>query len=641
MKLKLQFFAEEDTQALDLLNVAPIELTAVSGVIGTEQVKKGNEILKEYKEGKKNFESRIVENNKWYELNHWEAIKEKTSHSDSNKPEPRSAWLFNSIANKHADAMDNYPVPAVLPRERGDVEEAKNLSSILPVILQQNNFEDTYSDEWWEKLKNGLGIYGVFWNSSLLNGLGDIDIKCIDGLNIFWQPGVTDIQKSRNVFTVDLVDNDILETVYPATKGLLGKSEIKLEEYVYEDKIDTSNKSLVIDWYYKKTNENGKQIVHYIKYVGETLLYASENDPAYAQNGYYNHGMYPFVFDKLFPMVGSPAGYGYIDIMKDTQMQIDKLKQIISTNAHLVGTPRFFKAQGTSVNIKEFADYNKQFVNVNGSLDDTKLKQIQVAPLDGWIQSFYASQIEELKETSNNRDVSNGGATGGVTSGAGISALQEAGNKLSRDMLKSSYRAYEQVCNLVIELIRQFYDETREFRILGDDNQQEFIGYNNANIKVADAEDSRLAVFDLKIKAQKSNPFSRMAQNELAQALFQMGAFNPEMADQSMIMFDMMDFEGKDQLLEKINTNKTLAKQNEMIIQILATYFPQVLPVVQQQLQMMELQGQAVQPMPNSNVNVSSQNVAMNNALTNATTPYQQRLAERSMVDVNDTGTVQ
>lgn len=35
-------------------------------------------------------------------------------------------------------------------------------------------------------------------------------------------------------------------------------------------------------------------------------------------------------------------------------------------------------------------------------------------------------------------------------------------------MIKGTYFAFQQVCYLIIELIRQFYDTPRSFRITGD-----------------------------------------------------------------------------------------------------------------------------------------------------------------------------
>lgn len=44
------------------------------------------------------------------------------------------------------------------------------LTSIIPVILDQNDFEETYSDVQMYKLKTGTGVYGVFWDGQNLMG---------------------------------------------------------------------------------------------------------------------------------------------------------------------------------------------------------------------------------------------------------------------------------------------------------------------------------------------------------------------------------------------------------------------------------------------------------------------------------------
>ena len=93
---------------------------------------------------------------------------------------------------------------------------------------------------------------------------------------------------------------------------------------------------------------------------------------------------------------------------------------------------------------------------------------MQVAGLAGNLITYRDDRVSELKEISGNRDVSQGGTTSGLTAASAIAALQEAGSKLSRDMLKSAYRAFTKECYLVIELMRQFYDEERIYRITGE-----------------------------------------------------------------------------------------------------------------------------------------------------------------------------
>ena len=533
------------------------------GKIGKEQVQKAQDILKKYKDAKASLETRIVENERWYKVRHWEVVAAgQTGHK--NDPRPTSAWLFNSLANKHADFMDNFPEPNVMPREKGDKPHAKQLSEIMPVILERNEFEQTYNDASWYKLKQGTCCYGVFWNNKLENGLGDIDIKQIDLLNIFWEAGIKDIQKSRNVFTVELVDKDLLEGQYPFLEGKLASSTLDVKEYIHDENIDNSEKCAVVDWYYKLW-DGSREVLHYCKFVGDEVLYASENDPNYAERGFYDHAKYPFVFDTLFTIEDSPCGFGYVDIMKDPQMYIDKLNQIIIKNAFMAGKKRWFVKQNSAVNAEQFSDWDKDFVEVAGSLNEDNLREFTVNPLPNFITEHLKMKIDELKETSGNRDFSQGGTTSGVTAASAIAALQEAGSKLSRDMIKTSYRAFQSINYIVLELIRQFYDEMRSFRITGDNGVDQYVQFDNRAIReqkvvdpVTGEVDYRRPVFDIKITSQKQSPFNKIAQNELAKELYQLGAFNPQMADQALMMLDMMDFEQKDLIIQKVQQNGTL-----------------------------------------------------------------------------------
>lgn len=545
--------------------------------IGKEEIAKAIDTLTRYKQGKANLENRIVEDELWWELRHWEAI----GRSDGGRakkiaegtPQPTSAWLFNSITNKHADAMDNYPEPVVLPRECSDEESAKVLSSVLPVVLEYNDYEQTYSDNWYEKLKHGTAVYGVFWNSQKENGLGDIDIREIDLLKLFWEPGVKDIQKSRNLFIVDLVDEDLLEQQYPEHKGHLGGSAVDVKQYIYDDTVDVSGKSVVVDWYYKTRSASGKTLLHYAKFVGDTLLFASENEPAYQERGWYDHGEYPVVLDVLFPEKGTPVGFGYVAICKDPQLYIDKLSANILENSMMATKKRFFASSSTGINEQEFLDWSKPIVHVEGELDDTRLKEIVTTPLSDIYVTVAQMKIEEMKDTASNRDVNSGSSGSGVTAAAAIAALQEAGNKTSRDMISASYRTHVKINSLCIELIRQFYDETRSFRITGDTaGSYQFVDMNNAAIKEQEMAPLypgqeqeagysplfRKPIFDIKIKAQKKNPFSRMEQNERAKELYGLGFFNPERAQEAMGALEMMEFEGKDKVLEQVRNGQTL-----------------------------------------------------------------------------------
>lgn len=560
--------------------------------IGPNEVRKATEILRKYKDGKRNLEQRIIDNEEWWKLRHWNQIREGAPQDI----EPASAWLVNCILAKHADAMDSMPAPTILPREAGDQAEAKKLSSIMPVILEQNEFPKVYSDVWWYKLKTGTGVYGVSWDANKLNGLGDITIKKLDLLNLFWEPAVTDIQDSRNMFYVELVDNEVLIATYPDLEGKLDKTAQGLKaEYIYDDSVDTTDKSLVIEWYYKK-REAGKSILHYVKYVGDNVLYATENvtepptrdviqnipvngmiiptptkvatAPPMSVAGLYEHGQYPFVFDVMFPEEGTPVGFGYIDLCKNPQKQIDLLNNAIVQNALVASTPRWFVRADGNVNEAEYADITNKFIHVSGNLGDDSIRRIDEQQLAGVYVQYLDEKILEMKETAGNRDVSNGASTSGVTAASAVAALQEAGGKLSRDNITASYRAYSQVVRLCLELIRQFYDLPRQFRILGEFGEQEFVSYSNAGIQPQRQEafgvdmGYRSPVFDIEVDTQKESKYSEMAYNELAIQMYQLGFFNPQLTDQALVAINMMQFKGKDDLMQKLKQNGTLYEEN-------------------------------------------------------------------------------
>lgn len=532
---------------------------ALKQVIGKEQIHKAVTTLNKYKEGKANLEQKIVDNEQWYKLRHWECMRDKAQ-----SIQPTSAYLFNAIANKHADAMDNYPSPNILPREEGDKAEAEMLTSIVPVILEQNEFEETYSDVQMYKMKTGAGVYGVFWDSSKLNGLGDISIVRIDLINLFWESGITDIQKSRNVFHVELRDNDLLTSQYPQLTNKLGGKTIDVSKYIYDDSVDTTNKSAVVDWYYKKSI-NGKTVLHYCKFVNDEVLFATENDPNYADRGWYDHGLYPFVIDQLYKIEGTIAGFGIIDVGKDTQAYIDRGRQAIMKNMLANAAPRHFVRTDGGVNEEEYADLTKDFVHVDGALGQDSILPIIGKPLNDIYITVLRENVDELKEVTGNRDVSTGGTTGGVTSASGLAAQMEAGSKLSRDANKGSYRAYRKMCLMVIELIRQFYDMPRKFRIMGENGVARYVSYQNTGLQLQPQADEfgqdmgfRKPLFDLEVVASKQSAYSRMSQNDLALQFYNAGFFNPQLADQALACLDMMDFDRKHFVMQKIAENGTM-----------------------------------------------------------------------------------
>ena len=537
--------------------------------IGAEQVRQAAEVLRKYRLGKQNLDRRIIDNEQFWKLRHWEQMEKGGEGGNPQDVRPASGWLVNCILSKHADAMDSYPEPTVLPREPGDRKEAEVLTRILPVILKNNRFKKAYSQAWWNKLKSGCAVYGVFWDGGKLHGLGDIDIRSMDVLNLFWEPGVQSIQESEHFFSTELTPNRRLEEQYPQLTGKLGRSGGQVSRYLYDDKVDTSEQSLVVDWYYH-TVEQGRRVLQYCKFVGENVLYATENDPEMAGKGWYDHGQYPFVFDVLFPEEGTPCGYGYVDLCKSAQKQIDLMNQAILKNTLASATPRFFVRSDGAVNENEYADWTRPFVHTNGNLGADSIAPIRVPTLDSVYVAVLQNKIAEMKETAGNRDVMGGGTAGGVTAATAIAALQEAGGKLSRNMIDDGYEAFAEVLTLCIELVRQFYDMPRQFRLLGKKGV-EFASFDNRSLRPRALlmGGYRVPEFDLEVSAQNETPYKTMEYNQLALQLFQMGFFRSDMAEQALRCLELMEFKNKDALTEVIREGQKETKQKAWLTEAL------------------------------------------------------------------------
>ena len=610
----------ENNDSVMQQNVVPVVLA-----IGPEQLQKFTEVLQQYKAGKAMTERRIVESENWWKLRNSAEEQKETNIGKDGGFKSVSGWLHNVIVSKHADAMESFPEPNLLPREESDVGEAKMLSEIIPCILEQNQFEETYSNAMWQKAKTGTGAYKVIWDNNKLNGLGDITVGRVNLLNVYWEPGVTDIQQSRYFFHTELVDKELLEDMYPQLKDKLKGQGFVSTKFLYDDHVDTSNKHTVVDVYYHKY-VNGKKTLQYCKYVGDQVLFATENEtqrpvqqvidpvtqmPAWvesglsmAEAGLYDHGLFPYVFDPLFPIEGSPCGYGFVDLCRNPQTVIDLLNTSFVKNAMVGATPRYFSRNDGSVNEDEFLDLSKAIVHAQ-NLNDDALRRIEHSTLDGIYVNVLDRTIQELRETSGNTETSTGNIQSGVTAASAIAALQEASGKGSRDSTQAAYRAYTRIVSMCVELIRQFYDMPRQFRIVGEYGMQQFVSYTNKGIKPqyqgnAFGQDMgyRLPVFDIKISAQKRSVYTKVTQNELALQFFKMGFFNPQMADQSLMCLDMMEFDGKERIMQKVAKNGTLFQKLLQYMQMAMTFAqvaqPQMVEAIAQDIMMTTNGGGAV-----------------------------------------------
>ena len=209
------------------------------------------------------------------------------------------------------------------------------------------------------------------------------------------------------------------------------------------------------------------------------------------------------------------------------------------------------------LNEYELSDLSKDIIHVAGAVGDENIRELQAKPLHSYIIQHRQNKIEELKEVAGNRDFQQGETTGGVAAYSAIVALQQAGEKLSRDMIAEGYNAYKEIIYLCMELMRQFYDQPRSYRVEDPDGGRAYIRFSNRDWR----EDCkhRSVALDVAVSAEKNNPYSRIAQNQTLTDLWKMGVFQPEAAPAAALLLEGMYLDGKEKLLEGIRKNQEAA----------------------------------------------------------------------------------
>ncbi|MCQ4950252.1 hypothetical protein [Bittarella massiliensis (ex Durand et al. 2017)] len=494
-----------------------------------ERLQEMRRALRRYRDGLEGFHREVLVNEDYFCGNHWKYIKR----GQLSGREPKTPFLLNAIWNKHADAMDNYPVPLFLPRRPEDREGAELLGQVVPVLLDKLGFEGVYSDLWWYKLKQGTGCYGVFWDPER----EEIQVKNIELMRLYFAPGAASIQDSPYLFCLSLLPREEAQRRYG---GEWPQSALTCRDYFAgKGQRELEGKVVLVDCYYKRPLPGGKTAVQLAKFSGERLLYCSEDEPAYRGRGLYDHGQYPFVLDPFIPRAGTPLGMGMAEIGRSTQSYIDRLDYLIEENALIAGRQRFLVKNGAGVDEGALADLSRNFIGCDLSVDDNAVRPLQAAPLPGFVQAHRDQKIAELKDVLGNKDFMTGGVAGGVTAYGAIVALQEAGSKLSRDLIAGSYCAFREVIGQMVWLIRQFYTGPRLFYVGGA-----FLTLEGARVTPH---------LDIKITAQKKNPFTTAAHNQLVLDLYKQGAFEAGRAEGAKACVRALALEGKEAILQALD----------------------------------------------------------------------------------------
>ena len=508
-----------------------------NGRVPLSLIEKAKEAYKTYRADREPFIERVRDNERFYRKSYSMASAELDRRMHCDTP-----FIFSAIENARADAIDNFPSANILERDPDGTQAAELLSRIVPAQLEISDFKRAYKENIRNKLKYGTAVYGIFYNETT----GNIDIKSIDLIDIYVDMHVSDVQNSRFLFISAAVENDVLRERYPGFAGLFdGDCEVQ----TLTETVMLRDRTMVLDCYYKKPDGT----VQLMKLCRDTVIAATEDMEGYGA-GLYNHNMFPVVFDTLYPVDHSPFGFGMIDIGKPTQTVINKLDYAITENIMCGAKPRYLAKRNGGIDEEEFRDLSRNIVHYEGDTD--AIRPINNASINDYYLMHRERKKEELKEILANRDFQQGQTSGGVTAASAIETLRQSGEKRTRSIINDTYDAYKRIVYMMIELMRQFFDKKRVYRVKDDLGETSFAGIDNSMLYRREWNEDGVTLsrimFDIDVVPQRENPYSRETMNSTIMTFWNNGMLLPENAEIAVTALKNMNFDGKEKLISDI-----------------------------------------------------------------------------------------
>lgn len=510
---------------------------------------------------------RLDENTKIYNGDHWSTFGHKTPENQL-LPRPSIPTITSAIENLKADYNDEFP-EAVIEEESVHSERlAKVLTTIIHEELDICGFEQSYGDKVHDVLQDGWGVWEIGYDPDMNGGLGGSYVRYVMNKNFMCDPHVKDLQDGRACFKIDARPKYWFKQHYPEQFALMSDDESAKDDN-HENKTDRTRPSsdrtymLLECWIRIYNPETRRHEVHFVKVAGHQLL---ENSAKDYPNGYYAHGMYPFVVTALYPQRGTELGIGLVDMFKDAQRYSDKAMQIILSNLYRAAKPRLLIDKNYVDDIDDALDFTKEVIFMKGNLQAAYAWQ-QPQPLPNTAFSSVDFLTGTIKNESGTNAQSRGQTSSGVTAASAISALQKASTKRSRMGAQRLQHSYRKAITMLLDVLREkaIVPRTIEITIEGKAEQVVFDRkWFDEQMKTSDG--TAIVPF-IKVRSARQTRYDKLAHNELVLQMMQVtqGETDP------VIMLEAFESDDKEAILDTIRKAQhegmlNLQKQNAELL---------------------------------------------------------------------------
>lgn len=490
---------------------------------------------------------RLEDNSRVYSGDHWQGFGENPE--NDYLPKPSVPTLSSAIENLKADYNDEFPEAVIVKESVHSELLAKVLTMVVRQELDMCGFEVEYGNIVQDILQDGWGCFEIGYNPDANNGLGGCYIRTIMNKNFLCDPSVKDLQDGRACFKIDMKPRYWFKQRYPKQYPYMS-SDSQYVRYDHETNTDIGNNSstssfaLIEIWVREYDSETGKHKVHFAKVAGHQLLELSTKD---YPDGYYAHGLYPFIVSSLFPQRGTELGIGLVDMFKDPQRYLDKTMQIILTNTYQAANPRLIIDENYLVDPVDALDFRKHVVRVRGNVQQAYAWQ-QPQPLPGASFGVVDFLTTTIKNESGTNDQSRGQTSAGVTAASAITALQEMSTKRSRMGAQRLQYSFRRAVYMLLDVIREKHLVPRLFEVTIEGKPVSVMFSKEWIDSEMKRSDGTPIVPFVTIKSARQTRYSKMMHNELVLQMMNatQGTTDP------VLMFEAFEYDEKENILDTI-----------------------------------------------------------------------------------------
>lgn len=504
--------------------------------------------------------------------------------------------LLSTFKNAVADQMDNMPEARMEPERAGLEKVAEDLTDVVSFVYAQNDYDSALHRQLVEDFFVGTAIAQTGYDQDMLHGEGDIAVIRWPVESFIWDCSAAELQDARALMKLSWHPLEWFKAHYPERGAYVGDDsshEGMARPKSQEGVDDEEGKAMLVEYWWREYDAKKHRYKVNVAYLaGNVLLEKFEN--------VYAHGMYPFVVAAFNRVPGQIVGMGMVDELRPMMQYVNRYARYIDENLRMSAKIRMLVNQNAGINEEELADWSCNVIH-GDKIGEDGVRWLQSKPLNGIAVQQMLQYQTDIKQDSGQNQFTRGETAGGVTAASAISALQEAGGKISRMHTSALNSMFRNLTNQVMWLINEFYDDRKVRMITGIDGTRREVDMSAAHLMgeevLPEAVQANLdsltpqqqeqvltgvrakrrksrrtkgvlppPPFTVRVQVQRRNPLRVQAQNELFIQAYTMAA----QAGQQfplVLLFEMLNVDGKERILPIL---RQVDQQTQMLQQMQA-----------------------------------------------------------------------